>query len=177
MNVADKIALFSAIGGWVSGVGALAAVITSLYIANKKVKVRLSCHVAEKVILTPGMGEENNRESGIAFEVVNLTTLPITINTIGWRFDRRYYWHQMFGDRMSHALPKRLDYGESAFFWVSLEGKEDEWFNDFATELNSKGAKAKRVECAISTSTGGPRYFPVDEKLKAKFRGLISSAI
>lgn len=174
MSIADKIALFSALGGWLSGIGTLAAVITSLYIANKKVKVRLQCTVAERIIITPGLGDENNKEPGIAFEVVNHTQLPVTLTSLGWRVDKNMYWHQMLGDRMSHKLPMKLEYGEKAFFWVSLKNKELEWFDKIADEIKQRGGKAKTIECALATSTGGTKYYAVDKDLRNKVFKLVS---
>lgn len=174
MNLSDKIALFSAIGGWVSGLGALAAVITSLYIANKKVKVQLKCTVSEKIIFTHGAIGPGIEEKGIAFEIVNLTTIPITLTSLGWRFDKKFYFHQILGDHLSHSLPKRIEYGEKALFWVKLEGREDAWFNAYAEALKLNGVIAKHVECGISTTTGGVKYFPVDSSLKERFKKIVS---
>ncbi|MFV7516260.1 hypothetical protein [Enterobacter kobei] len=183
MTTTDKIALFSAIGGWVSGIGTLIAVVVSLYLANRKTKVRIDCVVGERVILTRGLDGGNAQQPGIAIVVTNLTAMPINLTSIGWSCGtfwsyrscldwfrrKKCYWHQMLGDVDSEKIPKRIEYGEQGFFWVSLVDREESWFQKFAREMKDKGADPRKLKLSIATSSGGLFYFRPEKDLIDKF--------
>lgn len=174
MTTADKIALLSAIGSWVSGIGTLLAVVISLYLANRKAKLRLKCEVGERVMIIPGANPgEGDNQPGISIIVTNLSVLPVTINTIGWTCGKKNYWHQMLGDPESARLPNRLEYGEQAIFWISLEGKEESWFEEFAQQLKERGANPNKMKVTISTSSGGILHFNLEKDLLNKFSQLV----
>lgn len=187
MTTADKIALFSAIGAWISGVATLLAVIISLYLANRKTKVRLSCVVGERLILTKSLDEANSRQPGIAIIVTNLSALPIKLTSIGWTCGnklfstnwvnrKKHYWHQMLGDIDSEDLPKRIEYGEQGFFWISLVGKEDTWFQEFVEQMKEVGANPQYLKISIATSSGGLFNFRPDDELIQKFSEYFNAA-
>ncbi|MEL4014378.1 hypothetical protein [Dryocola clanedunensis] len=169
MTTADKIALFSAVGGWVSGLGALLAVIVSLYLANRKTKVQIKCDVGERLIISKGSFGDSSKQSGIAIVVTNLTSLPVKITGIGWSCGKGHYWHQILGDKDSDVLPKKIEYGDQGFFWVSLEGKEESWFQGIAKQMKDKKANISKLKVSISTASGGLFYFSPEKELKAKF--------
>lgn len=169
MTTADKIALFSAIGGWVSGIGTLLAVAISLYLANRRAKVRLKCDAGERIIVTQGKHSGAENQPGVAITITNLTALPVTITTLGWTCGKKNYWHQMLGDPESASLPKRLEYGEQALFWISLAGKEDTWFEVFAQELKKRGANPHKMKVTVTTSSGGVFRFTPEKELLNKF--------
>lgn len=186
MTTADKIALFSAIGGWVSGIGTLIAVVTSLYLANRKTKVRVACDVGERIIVTPGAQGENAQQPGIAIVVTNLTAMPVKLTSIGWSCGKSWastdwyrrkkcYWHQMLGDADSDNLPKRIEYGEQGFFWISLINKEESWFQKFAQDMKDKGANPRNLKLSIATSSGGRFYFQPDKDLIKKFTDIFNA--
>ncbi|PAO24634.1 hypothetical protein [Enterobacter roggenkampii] len=170
MTTADKIALFSAIGGWVSGIGTLLAVIISLYLANRRAKVRLKCDAGERIIVTQGAHPDAEHQPGVAITITNLTALPVTITSLGWECGKKNYWHQMLGDPESARLPKRLEYGEQGFFWISLTGKEETWFEDFAQQLKERGANPQKMKVTVATSSGGVFRFTPDKELLNRFK-------
>lgn len=169
MTTADKIALLSAIGTWVSGIGTLLAVAISLYLANKKAQVKIKCEVGERVIVIQGSNPDDGYQTGISIIVTNLTSLPVTINTLGWTCGKNNYWHQMLGDPDSATLPKRLEYGEQGIFWISLEGKEESWFEKFSQQLKTRGANPKKMKMTVTTSSGEVFKFKPDKELLNKF--------
>ncbi|HDX5736684.1 TPA: hypothetical protein SJ157_000283 [Yersinia enterocolitica] len=161
MNLADKIALFSAIGGWVSGIATVAAVSVSLYLANRKPRISIKCRVGLKIILSKSYAGMDVRENGLAITVINQSVVPITVNNIHWEIGQETVLHQLFGDTHSASCPKKLEYGEEALFWIKNEG--DEWLCRFSAQLKGQNAKMRKLKCCINLSTGQTFAFRPDK--------------
>lgn len=171
MNLADKIALFSAIGGWVSGVSTVAAVSVSLYLANRKPRISIKCRVGLRVIFGKSYVGRDVREDGLAITVTNQSIVPITVNNIHWEIGQKTVLHQVFGDTNSASLPKRLEYGEEALFWIKNEG--DEWLCRFSEKLKGQDAKMRKLKCCINLSTGQTFAFRPDKAFLDKLSNQI----
>lgn len=166
----DDIAYWSMIGSWASGIATFLAVVVSLYIANRKPKASLTCEVGLRTIFGKNeMGQEIN-EYGLAVKVINQSTIPIKIVSVGWQFPKKKYFYQLFGDIHSDVLPKKIEYGEQAFLWVKVDGTE--WLKEFAEELKNYGCDIKKIRCAINLSTGKTFYFMPDKDFIKKIADL-----
>lgn len=168
MSTSDKIALFSAIGGWVSGIGTFLAVLVSLYLANRKPKLRLKCQISEMTIVSRSPINHGSQKPGIAMIITNLSSVPVRIQSLGWSCGKDKYWHQILGDVDSAVLPKTIEYGNQAVFWIDLEGREEEWFFDIGKLLKEAGADTRKMRLCVSTSTGRLFYFKPDKEFVEK---------
>lgn len=162
MNLADKIALFSAIGGWVSGIATVTAVIASLYLANRKPRINIKCSVGLRVIVGKSYVGHDVKEDGVAIRVTNQSIFPITVNNIHWNIGQKNVLHQFFGDANSATLPKKLDYGEEAVLWIKNEN--DAWLNRFASDLKNNNVNMKKFKCCINLSIGQTFAFKPDRE-------------
>ncbi|HGM5053258.1 TPA: hypothetical protein ACKP2K_000708 [Serratia marcescens] len=180
MNLADKIALFSAVGGWVSGIATVAAVSVSLYLANRKPKISIKCQVGFRVIVGKSFVGKDVEENGLAIVVTNQSIVPITVNNIHWEFGRATVLHQKFGDANSASCPKKLEYGDEALFWIKNEN--DDWLRRFSLKLKEQHANLRKLKCCINISTGQTFAFrpdkPFQEELSKQTRDveIISSS-
>lgn len=108
-----------------------AAVIVSLYLANKKPKLRVTCDIRD--IVWQGQSS-NQRPRYLAISAVNIGEFQAIITGIGWtagRFSRHQLWaHQdtSVGDYLvqNPKLPNQLGHGETAQFFLPLQG-EHSW--------------------------------------------------
>lgn len=149
---ADDIAFWSMIGSWVSGIATFLAVVASLYIANRKPKPHIGCEVGERTIFGTNALGEIIQMNGIAIKIVNKSIVPIKIVSIGWKTGGTEDFYQRFGEPNSDDVPKRIEYGEQAFFW--LKNEEDKKIRDFARDLSKVHGSVKKLRCFIGLSTG-----------------------
>ncbi|WP_193160265.1 hypothetical protein [Serratia ureilytica] len=166
MSPSDKIALFSAIGGWVSGIATVSAVGISLYLANRKPKINIKCRIGFRVIIGRSYVGKDIREDGLSITIANQSVVPITVNSIHWEFGRETVLHQMFGDSNSASVPKKLEYGDEALFWIKNE--DDDWFNGFVAKLKEQNPKIRKFKCCVNLSTGQTFSFKPDKAFMDK---------
>ena len=104
-----------------------AAVIVSLYLSNKKPKLRVTCDV--RSILWPGQ-DARQRPRYLSISAVNIGEFQAVITGVGWttgRFTRKQLWaHQdtNVGDYLiqNPKLPSQIVHGETAQFLLPLQG-------------------------------------------------------
>lgn len=118
MTLADKIALWSAIGTWVAGLATTAAVIFSLYLLRRSEKVRLSVRAGLRILI----GDGYPQREVLMIEVTNLSDRTVTVNSVGWSYgrkkDRRLCLQLLSSD--SHQYPLSLAHGHTGFFQYSI---------------------------------------------------------
>jgi hypothetical protein len=155
MTLDQKIQVWVAIGTWVAGLGALAAVIVALYLSRRVETVRLRVHVGLREVIL-GVGSPFQRH--LAINVTNLGERPVTINTVGWavgkRRQRRFAMQTVSGP-YTNQYPIELAHGKSANFMVSFLVTPDwprEFANGFVKDLSAKSLKTLVVQ--IHTSVG-----------------------
>lgn len=166
----DDIAYWSMIGSWVSGIATFLAVVVSLYIANRKPKASLTCEVGLRIIFGKNALGQKLDENGLAIRVVNQSTIPIKISSVGWKLSRKKYFHQLLGDVHSDVLPKKIEFGEQALLWVKVDGTD--WLKEFAEEVRNVGCDVKKLRCAINLSTGKTFYFKPEKDFIKKLSDL-----
>jgi hypothetical protein len=105
-----------------------AAVMVSLYLANNKPKLRVTCDVRDLVL----KGQTAiHRPKYLVISAVNIGEFQATITGIGWttgRFTRKQLWaHQdtSVGDYLvqNPKLPNQIGHGETAQFYLPLQGE------------------------------------------------------
>jgi hypothetical protein len=170
----DTYKILSIVGSWLAGIGSLAAVITSLWLARKESRIKLAVTVKHMKVLTQG-GKE--RPDYVNIKVVNLNIRPAKITNIGWevgRFKNKVHFLQLFGDSNSDQIPKVLNEGEEGNFMVPfrLRNTDDDWIKRFPKDLllpNPK-RKIKTLKTIVYTS--------VNKKFKVKpDKNLISTLL
>lgn len=166
----NQIALWTMIGAWFSGIATFSAVLASLHIANRKPKAHLTCKVGERIIIGKNALGESLNEDGLAITVVNQSAAPVKIVSVGWKLDKGRFFHQMLGDINSDSVPKRIEYGEQAFFWIKYKG--DDWIEKFAEELQKRDVKIKKVRFFVGLSTGKNFYFKPEKNFLEKLERL-----
>lgn len=105
-----------------------AAVIVSLYLANKKPKLRVTCDVRDIVWQEQAATQ---RPKYLVISAVNIGEFQATITGVGWttgRFTRKQLWaHQdtNVGDYLvqNSKLPNQIGHGETAQFYLPLQGE------------------------------------------------------
>lgn len=105
-----------------------AAVIVSLYFANKKPKLRVTCDV--RSILWPGQ-DARQRPRYLSISAVNIGEFQAVITGVGWttgRFTCKQLWaHQdtNVGDYLAQnpKLPHQIVHGETTQFLLPLQGE------------------------------------------------------
>lgn len=105
-----------------------AAVIVSLYLANKKPKLRVTSDIRD--LVWQGQAA-TQRPKYLVISAVNIGEFQAIITGVGWttgRFTRKQLWaHQdtSVGDYLvqNPKLPKQIGHGETAQFFLPLQGE------------------------------------------------------
>ena len=139
-----KWAFINSFSGWFAAVGTIAAVVVSLYLAGKV--VRPKARVSIRKILLLSSGKSQPPPEFIVFDVVNTGERPITITGLGWKvgYWKKRYAVQIFESSLSSSLPKKLDHGEQARWYIPLDARDEPWFEYFAKFLMPR----YRLSCA-----------------------------
>lgn len=167
----QSIAFWAMIGSWVSGVATFLAVIASLYIANRKPKAHLTCKVGKRVIFGKNVLGDKIKENGLGITVVNQSIVPVKIISIGWSIGNDKYFHQILGDIHSDEIPKKLEYGEQAFFWIKMD--DGDWMERFADEIIKNDGKVEKLKFVINLSTGKSFYFKPEKAFLEQISNMV----
>jgi hypothetical protein len=123
VSLADKIALWGAIGTWVAGLATTGAVIFSLYLLRRSERVRLSVRAGLRILL----GDGYPQREVMMIEVTNLGDRTVTVNSVGWscgpKKDQRFCLQMLSSDSLQY--PARLEHGQTGFFQYSITDHPD----------------------------------------------------
>lgn len=169
-------------GNWLSAVGTLAAVWTSLYLANRISTPRAKVMVGHRITVQPG--RQGPYPEFILFSLVNTGERTLRINGIGWcvGFRKKRLANQLYDEKSSSSLPIELAHGQEARWLVPLNADEHEpWLSYFAKVmlLPNTRTSCATLRAQFFTSTGHvfvakPEAGLVD-KLRAACRALQSN--
>lgn len=156
MTTDQKIQVWIAIGGCISGIGTLAAVVTALFLARRVEKIRLKVEVGLRGIFTPGDGSPFQKHLGIF--VTNLGERPVTVNSVVWvvgRGKKKRYAIQTVSGPHTSQCPVELAHGKTATFLVSFDVTKN-WLEDFATGFiqDLSDESLKTLFAQVHTSVG-----------------------
>lgn len=143
----------NAMGTWVAGIGTLAAVIVSLWLARGASRVHLKAQVNVYWIVIPGSGKVPNEEC-VGFEVVNHGERAVIVSSVGWSIGKRKakrFAMQNVEARLGADVPKRLEHGERASFMFSLKA---DWPAYFAGKFIESASLLDTLRGYVSTTVG-----------------------
>lgn len=162
--------LLSLFGSWLAGVGSLAAVITSLWLARRESRIKLGVTVKHMQLVTAGIGDAPDY---LHINIVNKCIRPVKITGVGWevgRLKNKDHFVQLFGDKNSDALPKMLNEGEEANLLVKFHeiGDDNDWIKTFPRKalLPKPKQKIKTLRAIVYTSVGQNFKVKVDQDLR-----------
>lgn len=143
--ITSVVPVLSMLGAWISGLGALAAVVTTLWLANKQRREDV-----EHLKVSLNIGLMNPDEPWfISVDVVSDGRRPATVRGIAFTSPHAKHALHLTGFMSYGAqLPVQLSYGEKAGFMLSY-GSEIE-LRRFVSEYC--GGKAKGLKIAASTN-------------------------
>ena len=153
----QAVSLLGAIGTWVAGLGALAAVGVALWLAHRHEQVRMKFVVD---LYGAVYGDARPAEYCVSFQVTNLGVLPITVKTIKWFVgtgrNEKWVIPIIPASPFSrlHPFPKKLEYGEGVDFRVPVEVKKIQiWMRNLADGLGVTKRNIKTLRARIYTTT------------------------
>ena len=155
--VLEAVPVLSMLGGWISGLGALAAVITTLWLANKQRREDV-----EHLKVSVNMALVNPDQPWfISVQAVADGKRPSTLRSLTFTSPRaRHALHVTGFMNFGSSLPVQLSYGEKAEFQLDY-GAEDllRGFVEKHCQGDAKGLKAVISTNLNSFSTGVHKNF------------------
>lgn len=159
-NAADW-AFWAMIGTWFSGAATLSAVVLSLYLANRKSKP----HVRASASWT-GFDSGFGVVQGLGITVANLGEVRFIISSIQWDIGGGKRLVQFFDQTaITQQLPKPLEGGESALFFIKSEGP-NAWANIMKQDIENNGGKVRKLRLNICLASGAVIKFKVNNIVK-----------
>jgi hypothetical protein len=159
---------------WLSAIGTIAAVVTSLWLARNRTRVRLTVSVRLGFIVEPDAAGEYDgpRQEYVCIGVVNTGETEATITSIGWLGRpgwRRTAWLQNLDDDQyaGSKLPVRLKFGEEVSFRLRLQ---PHWLNSASEDMIGRfpWISAYALRLVIWTSIGQSFKVHPERKILAK---------
>ncbi|HED2522059.1 hypothetical protein [Klebsiella aerogenes] len=138
-------AYWSMIGTWLAGFATAAAVIVSLYIAKMRPKPYI------KGEITLSARKIGSWQKGIGISVANIGQMPVNISSMVWHFSGDLSFMHDFAPG-SHSLPKRLEHGESAFFFIENDD-EITWAKDVKKFILENNGDIKKLRMAVNLAS------------------------
>ena len=158
---------------WLSAIGTILAVITSLYLARRSRKIRLRISAGHRLLLLPGA--EGEPLEYLVIEIVNIGSRIANINNIGWKlgFLRKQMFVQMIiNDNLSSTIPIELKDGEKASYFFPFYD-EIQWLDSFAKNLGHfPRIHARSLKVLAHTSIGQS----FEAKIESGLRGELIKA-
>jgi len=173
MTLADKIALWSAIGTWVAGLATTGAVVFSLYLLRRSEKVRLSVHAGMRILLGDGYPQRDV----MVIEVTNLGDRTVTVNSVGWscgtKRDRRFCLQMLSSDSLQY--PSALAHGQTGFFQYSVTDHPEALQKFVADFLRGSLADLHTLRAQVHTSVNQTIDAKPEENLLDRMRNIAGS--
>ena len=136
------IRVLTLLGSWLAGIGSLAAVITSLWLARRSEKP----HLSVKVHMKEFRATDSHFKGRWVFSIINKGFNTVTVERVGWRWrersGNRFYWEPIF---QGSVLPKKFEPGDHA----NIEAG----FYDFQKMVELLQSR-KRVCAVVGTAIG-----------------------
>lgn len=138
-------AFWAMIGSWVASGATLAAVLTSLYIAKMRPKPKI------KGEITLSAMRKYDWKKGISIRIANIGPMPINISSLVWHFDGDVTLMHDF-EPEGDNLPKKLEHGESAFFFIQND-ENIKWDQDLKKFILEHNGAIEKLRIAINLGT------------------------
>ncbi|OMQ22174.1 hypothetical protein [Serratia oryzae] len=145
---------------WVAGCATFAAVVVSLYIANRKPISRITSTCGTAIVSpSPGISL-----IGLSLNVANIGMHPVVISSITWVCNGDKQLVFVFNTHASDKLPKKLEHGESAMFFIEFNNFAD-WKADLLNFIEKANGKVKKLQYVVTLGTGQSVTFKPDKEL------------
>lgn len=169
----ETIRTINSFAPWLSAVGTILAVGTTIYFAriDKRIRINLS---AGYRLLASGPGNSIGRT--ISIVATNIGIRPVTICQFGWEFGRIRKRHllQFANNSISDLLPITKRDGESASCNFHIDAI---WLNKFIDSNDDRGLRncIDTLHVVVLTSTGKTFKCKVEKNLRDKLKKYITS--
>lgn len=134
---------------WFAGAATFSAVVLTLYIANRKPVPSLKI-TASNVIISPLPGIT---QQGYGITVANIGSSTAVVSSIHWEFGGKQKVVQFFEPGVSSPMPKKLEHGESAFFFIELDDFSS-WVKSMKTNIQNAEGSVSKLKIVVNLSTG-----------------------
>ncbi len=154
---------------WLSALGTMAAVITSLYFARKDKRVRLEVSAGHRIIISQGASKPFPEVLNI--RIVNIGHRDVQLTNIGWKvgiFKKRFSVQTTIQDRISSQLPIRLKDGEEANYYIPFNTEPTRWAESFRKMLHPFPKLQVRFIKIIAHTSIGKKFESSIEKSLSK---------
>ena len=168
----DTLKVIDAFGSWISGLGAMLAVVVSLYLSREasRPRAKISISVLEFFDGIPG-----NTQSFLGANITNIGNRPLKVTNIGWRwglpFRRRHAIQLIFPGQLRRYFPNQpphdLSEGEQVTFVITCD--PEKWADDFSKSLMTiapSWLSVKLLKFSVHTSYGHDFYVPLTKALR-----------
>jgi len=158
MDLMDKeIWLFiNSFAPWLSALGSLSAVILSLYMSRQDKRISLDISAGYKVAVNPN--SNSTPENLLHIHIVNIGYKNVQIHQLGWKtgfFKNKDFIFLLDKQPYSDNIPKRLEFGEEANFFIVLDNEYkfiDKFISDFLP--NFKRLRIHFIKLVVYTTIG-----------------------
>ncbi|HHQ6721957.1 TPA: hypothetical protein ACSTNG_001695 [Serratia fonticola] len=145
---------------WVAGCATFAAVVVSLYIANRKPISRITS-TSGAAIVSPSPGISL---IGLSLDVANIGVHPVVISSITWVCNGDKQLVLLFNSHASNKLPKKLEHGESAMFFIEFNNFAD-WKAELLGFIEKANGNVKNLRYVVKLGTGQSITFKPNKEL------------
>lgn len=134
---------------WFAGAATFSAVVLTLYIANRKPVPSLKISASGSIIAPlPGI-----TQTGYGITVANIGNTPAVLSSIHWECGGKHKVLQFFSPGVSSQMPKKLEHGESAFFFIEVDDFSD-WVKFMKKNIDDAEGSVSKLKIVVSLSTG-----------------------
>ncbi|HBH7067987.1 hypothetical protein [Enterobacter bugandensis] len=145
---------------WFAGGATLAAVIVTLYLANRKPVASITSTSSTSIVAPP----EGLSMMGISLNVANVGIYPAVISSISWECGGKLTLHLLFKASVSDSLPKKLEHGESAMFFIPFNDFV-EWKTQLLEFIEKSGGSLEKLRYIVHLGTGKKVSFKLSKDL------------
>lgn len=163
--------LINSLATWLSAIGTLAAVVTSLYLARRDARIDLMINAGLRMLVLGGKVQASD------FIYINLTNLGrrgARVTQLYWKtgilWKKIYVWIPQQND-FSARIPVKLSDGDEAIFLSTLADFESS-FSEIANDVFSGwfgGLKARFIRVGVCTSSGDKFEKRLEKNLRQYF--------
>lgn len=141
-------AFWSMVGTWFSGIATFMAVCLTLYISNRRPRPKLRGTVS-----LGGITGQNVSTFGVTINIANVGIQTATITSVTWTFGTKNSLLQILGGGFGDDLPKKIEHGEYAFFFIQNDTNGD-WARDMKNKIWEQGGNVRKLMLLVHLATG-----------------------
>lgn len=156
---------------WLAGIGALLAVIISLYLARRDQIIRLRVSAGVSWVFIKSLQGVNNEPDVIDIRVSNLGRRSVLVNGLGWQvgcLKKKQFWQERPQTPNSSELPIKLHDGDEAFYLIPLQDFDNNFLNQYRLKIFKKPffLRIRTIRIVALTSVGKRFSSRINRNLK-----------